>query len=545
MKKILFSLLTLAVFFSTFVYCEDIFDLGIEEEQNQIFLIVGEIEVIKVSSPQRVSVRNPEVVGVGKVDTNELIITAKAKGETVLTVWDKDGEKSFNITVYSQDLDRILVQLKDLVNKQLKIPQVYFKKNEATGKIIILGEVMPSENVKLKKVLRPFYPENDDEQENSRYIDNLVTVKREGRMVEIDCQILELTKSDLDRLGIDWSDSFTVYEGSVTDPESTDNVKVGTSWKNLWHTREWSKSGLSATINMLLRRGSARELSRPKLTCLSGEEAKLVVGGEVPYVSASETTASGGTGVEIEYRDYGVILTLRPEVLDDSKIVLNVVSEVSELDFANGITVSGIVIPAFTKREAQTVVNITSGETIFVGGLIKNEESKNVDKVPGLAGLPILGALFRSKQFQDDETELVITLTPLLKESKQRVQLDVPSLVQEPKEPVGFKVYPEHLQKEAVLSDYILQIQSQIFRSLDYPRLAEEAGWQGTVKIKMYIDDNGNVRDVKIAESSGYASFDESVLSVARSLSPYPPFPLGVDAKGLWIDIPIVYKLDN
>ena len=106
------------------------------------------------------------------------------------------------------------------------------------------------------------------------------------------------------------------------------------------------------------------------------------------------------------------------------------------------------------------------------------------------------------------------------------------------------KVEPRYSEEEAALNHYILEVQKTIFRSLDYPRLAQEAGWQGAVKIKLHINSEGELLDVKISESSGYLSFDNNVLKIAESLSPYPPFPSYIELKDLWIDIPIVYEID-
>jgi len=106
------------------------------------------------------------------------------------------------------------------------------------------------------------------------------------------------------------------------------------------------------------------------------------------------------------------------------------------------------------------------------------------------------------------------------------------------------KVEPRYLEKEAALNHYILEVQKIIFQSLDYPRLAQEAGWQGAVKIKLHLNSGGELLGVKISESSGYLSFDDNVLKIAESLSPYPPFPSDIELKDLWINIPIVYKID-
>ncbi len=537
-KKVFFilTIIALPIFLSS--YSQSF--LSIDNYENEITLVVGEVNVFRFESLERVSIRNPEIADINKVTGNEVVVVAKKVGETVLSAWDKGEKKEFFIDVHSQDLDRVKEKLQELINKQLRISSVYFRKNEASGKIMIMGAVTEVQKAHIEQALSSFYGATGE----SSLVDNLLTIKDEARMVEIECQILELSKTDLDRLGIKWQEYFTISEGNLAGQATLGGfIKSGVPWKGLWDMDEWSRTGLHAKINMLVRDGAAKILSRPKLLCLSGKEAKLVVGGEIPYVSATATN-DVGTGLEIEYRDYGVILTLQPQVLDDDKVVLNIGAEISELDWDNGITIEGISIPAFTKRQADTIVNMTSGDTAFLGGLIENKESENVDKLPALGDIPILGALFRSKEFKNSETELVITLTPIIKESKKEGQTEEVVEPQRDELPSKLSIYPYYMQEEAALNEYILEVKRMIFNSLEYPRLAREAGWQGVVKLKLHLNYDGELLGINVSESSGYISFDNEAVNIAKSLSPYPPFPPDVEVEDLWIDIPVVYRLD-
>jgi pilus assembly protein CpaC len=507
--------------------------------------VIGAVSVFKVVAPQRVSIRDPELADIAKVGDTEVHIIGKKVGETSLTIWDQNGEHTYYIIIYPQEMERVKAKLKKLINKDLGISNVYYKDNETSGKVMILGEVTPVQKEQIDRVIATYYNDSG----KSDLIDNLLTVKQESRMVEIDCQILELNKNDLDRIGFKWMEYMNVREEPYKAPSGTSGGVETTlnsirEWSALWEVAEGSRDALTVRMNFLVRNNKAKVLSRPKLLCLSGQESKLTVGGEVPYLSASTTNASGTT-MDIQYKDYGVIVNLKPVVLEDKKILLNVSTEVSELDWANALTISGTKVPAFITREANTALNISSGDTIFLGGLIKNKEAKNVDKFPGLANLPVLGAVFRSKDFQNDQSELVITLTPVIRESKgesETLAEQQTAISGGPAKPV---IYPEHLSKDNVLNDYILKVQNMIFRSLDYPRMAEEAGWQGTVKLKMHLKYDGELIDVRVSESSGYVSFDNNVVATSKSLSPYPPFPPSIELEDLWIDIPIVYKMGN
>ncbi|UCC94788.1 MAG: TonB family protein [Candidatus Omnitrophota bacterium] len=503
-----------------------------DDLEEEVTLVVGEVYVIPVTSLQRVSVRNPDIADISKVTDEEVVIVAKQAGDTAVTLWEKTGKSVIELTIYPHDLEKIKKKVERVI-KRLGIQNVKFKINEPAAKVMIIGEVLLEEKEQVDTVLEPFADK----------VDNLLTVEKESKMVEIEARILELSKTELDELGIDWQDHLTVSEGIVTDAidaegnVQTFDVKVGVPWRDLWEMDVGSRTGLNAKINMLISDGKGKELSRPKLLCLSGEEAKLTVGGEVPYVSAT-TAAAAGTTISIEYREYGVILTIRPTVVSDDRVYLSLKSEVSALDWENAIIVSGIEIPAFITREAETVLNLFSGETIFIAGLIQNSDSTNVTKLPALGDIPILGALFRSKSFQNDETELVISLTPRAVGVEPPKQ-EAPAEVKESKRRPSYAGFvPEELQ------GYILDVQKQILNNLAYPRDLFHTGWEGVVVLKLTIDHTGELKSVRIVKSSGYTIFDESAVHLVQDLS-FSPFPPDVQLEEVRIDVPINYRESN
>ncbi len=528
-KKFFFGASFVVFLLSSISICpQDIFDQNTEEE---ITLVTGEAYVFNVSFPQRVSMRNPEIADISKVSDKEIVIVAKQQGDTTLTVWNKEGEKTYYITVYAQDLDRVKTKLDKLIRKDLKVTNAILKKNESTGKIIISGDVSAVEYDQIAKVLEPF----------KNKVDNILTVKKETKMVEIEARILELNKTDLDNIGVQWMQSLQIRQEPYIYPTGGSSGGVDTTlnvqkpWEALWGMGSWSRDALTAKINLLIETGKGKELSRPKLLCLSGEEAKLTVGGEVPYLSGS-TTGAAGTTTTISYKEYGVILKIRPIVSrDNKKIYASMRAEVSALDLVNAITVNGVRIPAFTTRIAETVLNLRSGDTVFIAGLIKNKDTETIDKFPALANLPVLGQLFKSKNFQNNQTELVISLTP-------RVILDDDKEVPEVKEANNVKntglytgILPDALQ------GYISDVQKQISDNITYPSSLVNTGWEGMVVLKLSIDQAGNIKDVKVSKSSGHKIFDNEAVRLVNSLT-FPPFPPDVDTQVLNIDVPIVYR---
>jgi Flp pilus assembly secretin CpaC len=171
-----------------------------------------------------------------------------------------------------------------------------------------------------------------------------------------------------------------------------------------------------ARIAALYQQGAARVLSNPNLTTIEGSEAQITIGGSRPVPSTTSTAAAGGSNqTSVEFRRYGIILTMRPTVADDDTIVLQVRGDVTDLDYTTSINLGGAEIPGERVRSVDTTVTMREGDTLVLGGLITNERRKQTSKVPFLGDLPIIGKLFQSKRFENNETELAIFLTPSIR----------------------------------------------------------------------------------------------------------------------------------
>jgi pilus assembly protein CpaC len=164
-----------------------------------------------------------------------------------------------------------------------------------------------------------------------------------------------------------------------------------------------------STIDLGETTGQVTTLANPNLTALSGETGTFLAGGEVPIPIAQ---ALGS--ISVEYKQYGISLAYTPTVLSDGRISLRVRPEVSQLDYSNAVTMSGTRVPGLTTRRTETTVELGSGQSMMISGLLSNNHNNTYDKTPGLSNLPIIGALFRSNAFQRNETELVIIITPYL-----------------------------------------------------------------------------------------------------------------------------------
>jgi pilus assembly protein CpaC len=164
-------------------------------------------------------------------------------------------------------------------------------------------------------------------------------------------------------------------------------------------------------ITALETQGAVRKLAEPNLIALSGDTAKFQVGGKVPVPTIS-STSGGAVTPNIVYQDYGVLLSFMPTVLANGVISLHIAPEVRELDFTNAVTISGTTVPAFTTRNAETTVELRSGQSFAIAGLLQADDTRNINQLPWLGSVPVLGALFSSKGYQKAETDLVVIITP-------------------------------------------------------------------------------------------------------------------------------------
>jgi pilus assembly protein CpaC len=199
-------------------------------------------------------------------------------------------------------------------------------------------------------------------------------------------------------------------------PNSTfGNSGVNTSYGS-------SNTRMSSAIRMLERDGLLRTLAEPNLTTISGESARFLAGGEFPVPLADALGA-----ISVSFKKFGVAIAFTPIVNSEDRITLKIDSEVSELDSANGISVGGLSIPGLKTRQASTTVEMPSGGALAIAGLLSDDTRQNIDGIPGLKELPVLGALFRSRDFVKKETELMVIVQPLMVKTANRSQLAMPT----------------------------------------------------------------------------------------------------------------------
>ena len=239
--------------------------------------------------------------------------------------------------------------------------------------------------------------------------DSIVVSSRLSKkpMIEVGVEIMEIDSQSALQAGLSWGSITTANNASSTTPN---NISISENTPpSLLSLGSFTRDSLTASVQLLINRGKAKILSKPKLLTISGEEASFLAGGEIPYAT---TNKEGATNVE--WKPYGVKLNIKPTVDSSENIDANLRAEVSEIDDSNGIISSGIVIPALKTRWAETSVYMKSGNTLVIAGLIDEESQKTTSGVPLISDIPIIGELFRFTNDQKTQTELVIFVTPTL-----------------------------------------------------------------------------------------------------------------------------------
>lgn len=487
-------------------------------------LAPGDLRSLSVQTLTRVAIGNPDIIDVKVISVNEVLVQAKAPGATDLILWDERGRSAVQVRVVSQGAEEIAGQL-ERIFEQLNLPGIHVR--QEADKMYLTGELPSEEDRDRVEQVLTMFPG----------MTNLTTVRHAApapelppELVRLNVQVIELSRTDLDQLGIDWSNTLT-----ATQPAASGQTLSELLFR--WGTG-LSRSSITATLNALVSHNRARLLAEPKLVTTSGKAAESFLGGEFPILSSSTTGLSSGTvSSEVEFKTFGVKLSMTPTVsADRSTITTAMTAEVSGIDTANAITISGVTIPGTKIRRAQTELVTGPDETIVVAGLLQAEDTQIVAQVPGIGSIPVLGRLFRSPEFQNRQTELIIAVTPELltdaaQDQDRMLALEQALAVSE----VAGAVEDPKLR-------YALQVQERIAKALRYPQRERELGMDGRINLRLHIFADGTLGRAMVAQSSGIEALDAEALKTAETQAPYPSFPSQLVHKDVWLDIPIIFR---
>jgi pilus assembly protein CpaC len=386
-----------------------------DQEINQIVrLKVGRSKVLRSAFPlSRISVADPDIADLILISEREIYVNGLSPGVTNISMWGKSRFTSATVTVEA-DLTLLKEKLHQILPKE-KIGV------EAAGDSIVLsGEVSgPIAQETALSVTQAFIGESGKGAAGGRGKGSkIVNLMHVGgvQQVLLEVRIAEINRVIAERIGINFAaiapNSFGVNTLNSLAPSSAFTPLTQSLPTNLTALWGFTAGGTLWTyfLDLLKQQNLGRVLAEPNLVTTSGQKASFMAGGEYP-IPVPQSGIGGAATITIEYKKYGVQLEFTPTVLDEKKIAIKVHPIVSELDYANALALQNYVVPALLSREMDTQVEVHDGQTFAIAGLLQDQSRNVINKFPVLGDLPVLGALFRSTNYQKSETELVALVT--------------------------------------------------------------------------------------------------------------------------------------
>ena len=393
--------------------------LSSTDEVETITLSLGQGHLMEVGQVLRIALGSGRVLQANWLDDRQLLLIPEAPGETTLHLWLKGGGiRKYQILVTESNSVRLAQDMNLLLGENSGV------RARALGERILLEGQNPTEEGAWRAAeLVKRYPQ----------VISLVSRRGYEQMINLEVKMIEIGRNALKQLGVrwqgggagDWAVSGPSF-GVIGDfkrsgaflPEGGAAATRGFAVAPRIHpfvTSASMVSSLSSMIDLMVQNGDAAVLAEPRLSTRSGGKARFVAGGELPIPVLSANGAAN-----VDFKEYGVRFEVEPVVNAQGVISASLHTEVSSID--DEVTVMGV--PGLRKQSSNTDVNLRPGETLVIAGMVRNEMSGAITKIPGLGDLPILGHLFRSKRFRQRESEMVVLITPRLSEQGSAPAVD-------------------------------------------------------------------------------------------------------------------------
>jgi len=364
---------------------------------------------------QRVAITNDEVADAIAISTREVLINAIGEGVTTLVLWSRAGDRTFfTITVGPN-----IRQLQDHIRAAFPGEEVQIFSND--GVYTINGKASgPAVAERIVEMVSGVG--------GSSVVNNLeLPIPPAERQIVLRVKFLELQRNAIKEFGVNLLSTGALNTPGIVSTQQFGNVSPPTLQGTIPAQLSGSSTNLNisdalnvfafrpdlnigAAIRALETRGLSELLAEPNVVTTSGKQADLLVGGEfpVPIIQGGATAAA----VTVQFREFGIRIAFLPQFTGRGSIQMHVRPEVSTLDFANAVRLSGFLIPALSTRRVETDVELMPGQSFVIGGLLDNRTVENLNKVPGLSAIPLLGELFKSRSLSKNNTELLVVVTP-------------------------------------------------------------------------------------------------------------------------------------
>ncbi len=381
---------------------------------------IGRGRLVTLSRPMSdLFVADDAIADVQVRSPTQLYIFGKKTGETTISATTKSGAVVYGTTVrVGNNLDSISQML------GLAMPEAHVVATPMNGLVLLTGTVAaPEDAAEAERLVQAYVGDS------TKVLSRLKTAT--PLQVNLQVRIAEVNRSFIKNIGVNvqsfdatggfkfgvgqgrdatlYTPRGPLFVGGDTPAGGASGIGKLTSGSTFGLAGKLLGLDLLGAIDLGETTGQVTTLANPNLTALSGETGTFLAGGEIPI-----PLAQGLGAVSVEFKQYGVGLAYTPTVLSNGRISLRVRPEVSQLDYSNAVTLNGTRVPGLTTRRTETTVELGSGQSMMISGLLSNSHNNNFNKTPGLSSLPILGALFRSNSFIRNETELVVIITPYL-----------------------------------------------------------------------------------------------------------------------------------
>jgi len=382
------------------------------KEAVPINVLVGQSRVINFDkSIGRFSVSNPEIAEAVLVAPDQVLVNGKAFGQVNFIAWEQTGGEFLVFDVYVRaNLSLIDSQIRAL------FPKDDIRLSQANGSVVMSGTVRDAKTGgQAQSVV---------EAAGFKTVNMLESPVKNIAQVQLQVRVAEVNRTKLR----DYGSSFgsippggtagyvnsgggpSSLQSAATGPASTVLESLLSPALNLFIFNR--QINTSFMIRALRTQGAFRELAEPNLIAMDGQQASFLAGGEFPVpVVQTAGSSGGGIGMTVVFKEYGVRLNFKPNIIDEDHIRLELEPEVSTIDFATGVKFSGFLIPALRTRRAKTSIELRDGQSFALAGLLDNSETKTLSRIPFVSDIPVVGALFKSKSFQKNETELMFFVT--------------------------------------------------------------------------------------------------------------------------------------
>jgi pilus assembly protein CpaC len=337
------------------------------------------------------------------VGADQVVVNGKTFGQINFIAWEKGSGRFLVFDVYVRtNLSLIDSQIHAL------FPKDDIRLSQANGSVVLSGSVSDPRIAG--------HAEAVVQAAGFKTVNLLESPVKDSTQVQLQVRVAEVSRNRMRELGTSYAYQGAPgaggYVNSGQGPSTIGDVVGGAMQGTLASTLNLFVMGGNtlAAIRALQQQGALRALAEPNLIAMNGQEASFLAGGEFP-IPVVQGGSSGNSTVTIVFKEYGVRLNFKPTIIDEDHIRLELEPEVSTLDFINGIKLQGFLVPGLKTRRAKTGVELRDGQSFALAGLLDNSETQSLSRVPGLGDIPILGNLFRSKQFQKNESELMFIVT--------------------------------------------------------------------------------------------------------------------------------------